>query len=30
MVNYIVAWRGKGDKEECAVLLPELVLRKNV
>ena len=29
-VNYIVAWRGKEEKEECAVLLPELVLRKIV
>lgn len=28
-VNFIVAWKGKEDSEETAVLLPELVLRKS-
>ena len=28
-INFIVAWKGKEDKEETAVLLPELVLKKN-
>ena len=26
-VNFIVAWKGKDDVEETAVLLPELVLK---
>ena len=29
-VNFIVAWKGKDDVEETAVLLPELVLKANV
>ena len=29
-VNFIVAWKGKEDTEETAVLLPELVLKANV
>lgn len=28
-VNYILAWKGKEDEEETAVLLPELVLKKS-
>ena len=28
-INFIVAWKGKEDTEETAVLLPELVLKKN-
>lgn len=27
-VIFIVSWKGKGDKEETAVLLPELVLQR--
>ena len=27
--NFVVAWKGKDDTEETAVLLPELVLRKS-
>lgn len=27
-INFIVAWRGENDKEESAVLLPEITLRK--
>jgi ATP-dependent DNA helicase RecQ len=27
-VNYIVAWKGQGEENETAVLLPELVLAK--
>lgn len=27
-VNYILAWKGKDDEEESAVLLPELILKK--
>ena len=27
-INYIVAWKGKDEVEEAAVLLPELVLQK--
>jgi ATP-dependent DNA helicase RecQ len=27
-INFIVAWKGKDDVEETAVLLPELVLKK--
>jgi ATP-dependent DNA helicase RecQ len=28
-VNYILAWKGKDDEEESAVLLPELILKKS-
>ncbi len=28
-INYILAWKGKDDEEETAVLLPELVLKKD-
>ena len=27
-ISFIVAWKGKDDTEETAVLLPELTLRK--
>ena len=27
-VCYIVAWKGEEDEEECAVILPDLVLKK--
>ena len=27
-VSYIVAWKGEEDEEECAVILPDLVLKK--
>jgi ATP-dependent DNA helicase, RecQ family len=27
-INYILAWRGKDDDEETAVLLPEMILKK--
>ena len=29
-VNFIVAWKGKDDMEETAVMLPELVLKKKL
>ena len=29
-INFIVAWKGKEDKEETAVLLPELILKKKI
>ena len=29
-INFIVAWRGEGDTEEWAVLLPEIVLQKDI
>ena len=28
-VGYIVAWKGEEEEEECAVILPDLVLKKN-
>ena len=28
-INYILAWKGKDDEEETAVLLPELILKKS-
>ena len=28
-INYILAWKGKDDEEESAVLLPELILKKS-
>jgi hypothetical protein len=29
-INFIVAWKGKEDAEETAVILPELVLIKSM
>ena len=28
IISCILAWKGKDDDEECAVILPDLVLRK--
>ena len=28
IISCILAWKGKDDEEECAVILPDLVLQK--